>query len=245
MLFLGLQLSQLFPRLRTMSFTVPKGVSRVLGMKKHQESKYSHKGALTLGALTFFLPCGFTQAVQLSVIALGSPVLGAVAMSIFALGTVPGLLAIGSLGTIARGGLKNIFFAFIAVVLILFGSWNTLGGLQLFGVNTLAFGGEKQTNDAPLERDMKNQDVQIVRMTQDATGYHPNTFPTLQAGVPVRLIINSTDSYTCATSFVIPQLNIQKRLQSGENIIEFTPQKSGSIPFSCSMGMYRGVLQVK
>jgi plastocyanin domain-containing protein len=27
-------------------------------------------------------------------------------------------------------------------------------------------------------------------------------------------------------------------------VIEFTPNETGSIPFSCSMGMYRGVITV-
>jgi len=43
---------------------------------------------------------------------------------------------------------------------------------------------------------------------------------------------------------IIPSLKIQKQLQPGENIIEFTPQKVGDLPFSCSMGMYTGVFHV-
>lgn len=243
MVFLGLQLSQLFPRLRQLSFTLPKGVSRLLGLKKHENAEYSHKGAFALGALTFFLPCGFTQAVQLAVIALGSPVLGAMALSVFALGTVPGLLALGGLGTAIRGSLKNVLFAFIAVVLIAFGAWNTTSGLQLFGFNTLALGARQEAGES-LKKPGEKSDIQVVRMTQDTYGYRPNKI-SLEAGVPVRLIVNSVNSYTCASSFVIPQMKIRTQLKKGENTIEFTPTKKGKIPFSCSMGMYRGVFIVE
>jgi plastocyanin domain-containing protein len=82
-------------------------------------------------------------------------------------------------------------------------------------------------------------------MTQDADGYHPSPLPTLTAGRPVRLIIDSKDSYSCASSFVIPGLGIERRLRPGENVIEFTPARTGAIPFSCSMGMYRGTLEVR
>ena len=38
----------------------------------HKSDNYSNQGALVLGALTFFLPCGFTQAMQLYAISTGS-----------------------------------------------------------------------------------------------------------------------------------------------------------------------------
>jgi len=79
----------------------------------------------------------------------------------------------------------------------------------------------------------------------DADGYHPSTLPELSVGRPVRLIIDSEDTYTCASSFVIPGLGIEKRLKPGENVIEFTPTSSGEIPFSCSIGMYRGAFEVR
>jgi sulfite exporter TauE/SafE len=48
--------------------------------------------ALTLGALTFFLPCGFTQSMQLLALGSGSFFLGGMIMLVFALGTLPSLL---------------------------------------------------------------------------------------------------------------------------------------------------------
>jgi plastocyanin domain-containing protein len=85
--------------------------------------------------------------------------------------------------------------------------------------------------------------VQVVRMTQQGNGYFPNQF-TIQAGVPVRWIIDSKNSYTCASSLIASKIGVRKNLVAGENVIEFTPQTEGQIPFSCSMGMYRGAFTV-
>jgi len=75
------------------------------------------------------------------------------------------------------------------------------------------------------------------------SGYKPNRF-TITKGIPVRWVITSQSQFSCAVALSVPSLGIQKNLKKGENIIEFTPQKTGRIPFSCSMGMYRGYFDV-
>jgi plastocyanin domain-containing protein len=84
---------------------------------------------------------------------------------------------------------------------------------------------------------------QVVRMAQGNSGYSPNNF-TITLGKPVKWIINSTAPYTCSSSILMPAYGINKSLTSGENIITFTPTAAGTIPFSCSMGMYRGSFTV-
>jgi uncharacterized protein len=76
MIFLGLKLIEIFPALRNKSITLPKFISRWLGIKK-ENKEYSHRGAFVSGALSFFLPCGFTQAMQLYAISTGSFIQGA------------------------------------------------------------------------------------------------------------------------------------------------------------------------
>ena len=44
-----------------------------------------------VGGATFFLPCGFTQAMQLYAVSTGSAVSGSLTMLFFALGTLPAL----------------------------------------------------------------------------------------------------------------------------------------------------------
>jgi sulfite exporter TauE/SafE/copper chaperone CopZ len=246
-LILGLQLTGLFPRLTNYTPMLPKSLSRLLGIRNTEEG-YSHRGAVVLGMLTFFLPCGFTQAVQLAVIALGQPLLGGLAMAVFALGTTPGLLALGSAGSAIKGRARAFFLPVVAVVLVVFGVWNIMNSLQLFGFNTLSVTSSvvqksEEKEDGRVYAPIENG-VQIIRLTQDGSGYHPSVLPTLHVSVPARMIIDSKESYTCASSLVIPEFGIRRQLQHGENVIDFTPKKDGTLPFSCSMGMYRGVINV-
>src|SRR3990167_2099074 len=118
MVLMGLQLTEIFPRLNGLQFTLPKGLSRALGIKKQSEKEYSHKNSFIMGASTFFLPCGFTQAMQLFAISSGSPIKGALTMGVFALGTAPGLLGIGGLTSMVKGAFAKPFFKFAGLVVI-------------------------------------------------------------------------------------------------------------------------------
>src|SRR3989344_1337617 len=88
MVLLGFQLLNLFPWLRRFQPKMPK----FIGHKVHDISSMESKSApFMLGAGTFFLPCGFTMALQLYVLSKGSAVVGALAMLAFSLGTLPTL----------------------------------------------------------------------------------------------------------------------------------------------------------
>lgn len=53
-------------------------------------------------------------------------------------------------------------------------------------------------------------------------------------------IITSESQFSCASSIVMPKYGIKQKLVEGENIIEFISTETGNVPFSCSMGMYKG-----
>lgn len=249
MLLLGVKLIGIFPRLESVSFTLPKQVSRLFG-SDHRKREYSHRNAAMLGALTFFLPCGFTQSMQLLAVGSGSFASGALIMGLFALGTAPGLLGIGGLAAAVKGVFARRFFKFAGIVVVLFAFFNMSNGLALMGwrgASLLPSEKESPKSDAPnmsVVPPASRSGVQVVRLTQDGYGYHPQTI-TVERGRPVKMIITSTNPYSCASSFVIPRMKVQKNLQSGDNVIEFTPTEAGTIPFSCSMGMYRGALLVR
>jgi sulfite exporter TauE/SafE/copper chaperone CopZ len=109
MLVVGFQLTELFSRLSNFSLTLPTGLTRVLGIKKHHEKEYSHLNSMFVGGLTFFLPCGFTQAMQLYAMSTGNFLSGALIMGAFALGTAPGLLGIGGLTSAIKGTFARRF----------------------------------------------------------------------------------------------------------------------------------------
>ncbi len=85
--------------------------------------------------------------------------------------------------------------------------------------------------------------VQEVAMTVTGNGYIPSDL-TIKAGVPVRWKVDGTDASGCTSIMTIPSLNISQPLKAGENVIEFTAPKKGSLAFMCSMGMVRGTFHV-
>lgn len=244
MFLLGAQLIDISPRLRKVNFTLPKFISRALGIKEHHEKEYSHKNAMIGGAMTFFLPCGFTQAMQLYAISTGDPIQGAITMGAFALGTAPGLLGIGGLTSVIKGAFAKGFFKFAGIVVIVLAVFNISNGYNLTGLAFASpFGGSANSAIVSDPNVTLENGVQVVRMRQNASGYIPNTF-TIKKGIPVKWIVNSEDVNTCASSIISSALNIRASLNLGENIFEFTPSEVGVVKFSCSMGMYRGAFNV-
>ncbi len=242
MLTLGLQLTNISPRLASLKCTLPSGIARMLGIKEKANREYSHKNSALLGATTFFLPCGFTQAMQLYAISSGSFVSGAAIMGVFALGTTPGLLGIGGLTSLLKGVFAKKFFKFSGVVVIGLSLFNANNGLNLLGWNPIPTNANvlAASTDTTVPQE---GNIQIVRMTQNAYGYEPSSF-TITKGVPVKWIITSTDPNSCASSILSSKISVRQNLRQGENVIEFTPKETGAIPFSCMMGMYRGSFTV-
>ena len=127
MLVLGINLLDVFHFTKKLQFTLPTRFSKQVV----QGSKRDHYLApLLVGIGTFFLPCGFTQSMQLYALSTGDFVQGALTMLVFALGTLPvlALLSFGSVN-IAHKPWKGIFFktaGIIVIVLALFNLANTL-----------------------------------------------------------------------------------------------------------------------
>lgn len=244
MLVLGLKLTGLFPRLENSGMTLPTGISKFFGIKKHHEKEYSHKGSMITGALTFFLPCGFTQAMQLYAISTGSFTQGALIMGMFALGTAPGLLGVGGLTSVIKGIFAKRFFKFAGILVVILAFFNIANGYNLTGWQ---LGSDVKTEKSAVVASDPNvkmeNGVQVVNMVENNRGYSPNKF-TIKKGVPVRWVIDAQAPYSCASSLTVSSLNVRKTLKAGENVIEFTPTKTGKIPFSCAMGMYTGAFSV-
>jgi len=179
------------------------------------------------------LPCGFTQAMQLYAVSTGNFMAGAMVMMLFALGTSPGLLSVGGLASVFKGRTARIFFMTSGLLVIILGVYNITNASHLISF--------KSTGNKQIEY---KGEAQIIRMTQDGGGYTPNVL-TVKVGQPVKWIINSTNPFTCASSLMMRDYGINVGLKKGENIIEFTPTKTGEIKFSCTMGMYTGKFIVK
>lgn len=132
MILLGLNLLDIFPWTKRLLPTMPKFIAR--RALKTTELNHTLTPAL-VGIATFFLPCGFTQSMQLYALTTGSFLTGGLTMLAFALGTLPvlGLISFGSfrIGQSSRAG---IFFKTAGIIVMLFGLFNILNSLAVIGV---------------------------------------------------------------------------------------------------------------
>lgn len=237
MLLLGFQLLHLFPWLRRFSPKMPK----FIGHKIHDLSTKDSKGApFVLGVSTFFLPCGFTQALQLYVLASGDWKIGALTMLVFSLGTLPALISLSAVTSFAKGTFQRHFLKCAGVVVVLLAIFNVNNGFALAGVH-FDLAAVFTSNDKSVEASTSTSEIiegrQIVKMTVNSYRYTPSRF-TVVKGVPVEWQIDGREAVGCGQVLVMPTLGISKYLSSqGITTLTFTPSKIGKIPFNCSMGM--------
>ena len=83
-----------------------------------------------------------------------------------------------------------------------------------------------------------------VKVAVTDAGFEPQRV-TLRAGVPARVTFTRTSDKTCATAVVFASLNIRHDLPLNTPVaVEFTPSKTGEIPFACGMNMLKGTIVV-
>lgn len=85
--------------------------------------------------------------------------------------------------------------------------------------------------------------VQVVNLAMKNYNYYPETI-IVKRGIPVKITM-SDEVGGCYRSLRIPSLNLSKVFSSESDYLEFTPTNTGTIPFSCSMGMGRGKIIVQ
>ena len=132
MLTLGLNLLDIFPWAKKLQLSMPKFVAK----RAHGVSKLNHTlTPLLVGVATFFLPCGFTQSMQLYTLTTGSFMKGGLMMLSFALGTLPVLALISfSSFSIQNGSKSGIFFKTAGLIVIMFALLNILNSLVVVGL---------------------------------------------------------------------------------------------------------------
>ena len=132
MLILGINLLDTFHFAKRLQFTLPKIFSRhTIKVSKHEH----YLAPALVGVGTFFLPCGFTQSMQLYSLTTGSFFEGAMTMFIFALGTLPvlALLSFSSVN-INHKPWKGIFFKTAGIIVIALALLNIINSLVVAGI---------------------------------------------------------------------------------------------------------------
>jgi len=132
MLILGLNLLDIFPWAKKLQLTMPAFLSK--GLLKKRETADTIM-AFVIGGATFFLPCGFTQSMQIFTLSTGNFWSGAMTMGVFALGTLPvlSLLSFSSIN-INKSRYAGVFFKTVGLVVILFALYNLSNSLVVAGI---------------------------------------------------------------------------------------------------------------
>jgi sulfite exporter TauE/SafE/copper chaperone CopZ len=127
MIILGLNLVGIFEK---NMIALPSGVFSFFRKMEHKTM-----APFLVGVGTFFLPCGFTQAMQVAALSSGSFLSGLLIMGTFALGTLP-MLALLSFGSASMSQSKHapLFFKSAGVLVIGLGAFALLAGLAGLGI---------------------------------------------------------------------------------------------------------------
>jgi len=243
-IILGLQMLGV-PFFKRFNFALPRFITGFVSDEKNFSGKYM---PFISGALTFFLPCGFTLMAQSIALATGNPISSMLIMSAFALGTLPVLafLSYSSLKFQTHEIYAQAFNLIVAIFIIVFGVYNFNASLNVLGVaslSDLSFNA-KSSNSSSLSgesgvKTINENGKEFQELNLEARGfeYLPKEL-TLKVGVPVKLKVNNNGAYGCAQAMYLPGL-YDKVVYLTEKVteVEFTPEKKGNYKISCTMGM--------
>lgn len=245
MVVMGMNMLNLFPALRKIMPSMPKKFGHAI---HNNNGSY---GPYVVGLLNGFMPCGPLQSMQLYALGTGSFAAGALSMFLFSLGTVPLMFGFGAISSLLSSKFTRKLIKVSAALVIVLGFMMFNRGLGLSGINpinlvpTVAATNENRTvgGDGGTLATISG-DVQYVTTTLRSGRYEPIT---VQAGVPVKWTIQADPDEIngCNNAMNIPAYGISNfKLNPGDNLIEFTPDKTGKIPYTCWMGMIRSSITV-
>ncbi|MBU2995261.1 sulfite exporter TauE/SafE family protein [Cellulophaga baltica] len=125
----------LIPHQKLNKFNLSKPIYKIIGKVKNKLGKELQKKTpdtfLTIGFLNGFLPCGLVYMALFGAIAMGSPLQGALYMTLFGVGTIPLMTTAIYFSSLLKNGLKQKIQKLIPVFVVLIGALFILRGLSL------------------------------------------------------------------------------------------------------------------
>ena len=234
MVIMGINMLGIFPWLRKVTIRMPKAWAKRVGKEKAKSNR-----PLVVGILNGIMPCGPLQSMWIVALATENPFSGTLAMFLFALGTVPLMLGLGSIVTALGKKFTDKVMTVGAILVVVLGLAMLSQGGALAGWLPTNFIGQSAE-----ETQAENVDgVQVINSTL-APGCYPSI--TVQARVPVKWVIDAPEGSIngCNYKMIIPDYGIEYTFQTGENVIEFTPTEVDKVGYSCWMGMIYGSISV-
>lgn len=234
MILTGINMLGNFGFLKKLTPKVPKRIAV-------KASAFSRHGSFAVGLVNAFMPCGPLQSMQLYAVACGSFLSGALSMFFFCLGTVPLIFVFGAATGALKKKWKSVMISASAVLVLFLGLYMLQNNLTLAGVTMPST--MRQTDGAVITAAV-NGDKQYV-----TTELHANGFDnlSLKADVPVvwTIVVDDANLNGCNNEIVLPEYNLQIKLQEGENVVEFTPTQKGKFTYTCWMGMLKNTVTVE
>ncbi len=260
MIAIALNLLNVHPIFRYAVIQPPRFLTRVV---RNQSKSRDLFAPAFLGAMTIFIPCGTTLAMEALAISSANAFLGASIMAAFVLGTIPLFFGIGFITTLLGDTFREKFLKLAAFAVLYLGITSANGALVASGSsitlqNLAAYSPIQIDLNAPAERQAnlqgavnsgsvvrQEEGVSVADITVRPNGYTPAYFQVKRSS-PVKINLITKDGLGCTSVFRLPQLGIIKSLTANStDSIEFTtPSSPTKLTFTCSMGMYRGVIEV-
>jgi len=254
MTFMGLRLAGVLPARRSSGRTAFGRFRDAVG------AKAIGLGPFVVGLANALMPCGPLQAAQAFALASGSALAGALSMLAFSLGTVPLMLVFGAGGSLLSARFRTVAARAGGVLVLFLGlsafgrAW-ALSGIRLDSSVSVSAPAAPAAGIAPsaVQTVAARGASPVVAVAKDgfqevSFDLAPRSYSRLlvASGVPVRLTIraDSRSINGCNNAVVIPAYGVTKELAPGDNLIEFTPEATGVIPYSCWMGMIRSTIEV-
>ncbi len=233
MVMMALRMLGICPALRALR--LPAGAYRLTGRLGNWLGK--GRSSLFIGLLNGLMPCGPLQSMQLYALSTGSVWEGALSMLLFGLGTVPLMLAFGTLFGVLTQKRRHAMLTVSALLVFLLGVGMVGNGLLLSGAALPAApaGGEAAA--------VMEGERQFVRSEVDHGSYEPIV---VRRGIAVEWTIYVPEGHLngCNEELLVPRYGLDLRLREGENHLTFTPEETGTVPFTCWMGMIKSSIRV-
>lgn len=240
MILLAVKMLNVFPVLRKFNIRLPSFIARRIFAGKI-------KSSLTIGLLSGLMPCGPLQMIQLYALGTKSVYTGAASSFIFALGTVPVLLVFGFVNSALYKKNARIVSAISAAIVLVLGFAMLGRGLVLSGVDVSLpdFGMKVYTAAENISTLTSVAELHVQLIDSEITA---DEYPAIivKKGIKVKwnLKVSEENLNDCNNRIIIPDLKIEKELKPGDNFIEFTPEKTGDIVYTCWMGMIKSKIRV-
>lgn len=242
MILMGLNLAGYFKRHANLIPRIPSSLRQRFGMDRF--------GPFTIGLFNGLMPCGPLQAMQLYALGTGDPIQGALSMFFFSLGTVPTMFSLGAFSALIGKRFNKQLMLVSGIIVIILGVVTTQRGLSLIPLIS-----EMKSDLSSITgyvNQANNPDITVATIKdgyQEVTvDVKPRAYGIIrvQKGIPVKFNLRAEEQNIngCNNGVILPAFRVDKVLEPGDNIIEFTPTETGTFEYSCWMNMITSKIEV-